>query len=259
MRRKLTILFGFMLAGLTLLVMAFPAAASPAQQAYYQTPTAGADGRVMYTVKAGDTCISISLLNNISVDDLRKLNNIVGPDCPVVVDQKLLLGIVDKPLATSGPAPTATSLLPMPTLTNGSGEVCIVLFEDVDGNGLASESEAIMAGGAVSLTDRSGKTSLTGKTVSGVDPLCFKDIPEGEYNISVAAPEGYNATTNNNYALKLFAGDKTILDFGAQISAKAAPLPPSEGGRSPMLAILGVVLVLGGAGLGVYMLFMKRG
>ena len=81
---------------------------------------------------------------------------------------------------------------------------------------------------------------------------CFEEIPEGEYNISVAAPEGYNPTTLMNYSLALQAGESSTLDFGAQISSLAVPTPVSEGGRSPVLGIMGGILVLAGAGMGIY-------
>jgi len=257
-RKILALIFGLAMAALVLVAIDFPAAASPLPQAYYQTPTAGADGRILYTVKEGDSCLSISLLNNIPMDQLRKLNTIQGADCPVIIGQKLLLGVVQTPTSPSGPVPTATLMLPSPTSYNGNASVCILLFEDVNGNGMLDGSETPLAGGAVSITDRLGKVSLTGSTTSGPDPLCFDKVPEGDYNVSVAVPAGYNATTNNNYPLKVAAGDQTVLDFGAQISAKAAPPPPAEGGHSPLLGILGGLLVVCGIGLGVVMLFMRQ-
>ena len=257
-RKILALLFGLALVALVLIAIDFPAAAAPLPQAYYQTPTAGPDGRILYIVKAGDSCTSISLLNNIPMDQLRKLNNITGSDCPVIVGQKLLLGVAQTPTAPSGPVATATPMLPSPTSYNGNASVCIMLFEDINGNGMLDANETPLAGGAVSITDRLGKVSLTGSTTGGTDPLCFNTVPEGDYNVSVAVPAGYNATTNTNYPLKVSAGDQTVLDFGAQVSVKAAPPPPSEGGHSPLLGILGGLLVVCGIGLGVVMLFMRR-
>ena len=257
-RKILVLLFGLAMVALVLLAIDFPATAAPLPQAYYQTPTAGADGRILYTVKAGDSCTSISLLNNIPMDQLRKLNNIQGSDCPVIVGQKLLLGVAETPTAPSGPVPTATAMQPSPTSYNGNASVCIMLFEDINGNGMPDANESPLAGGAVSITNRSGSVSLTGSTTSGPDSLCFDKVPEGDYNISVAVPAGYNATTNTNYPLTVTAGDQTVLDFGAQISVKAAPPPPSEGGHSPLLGILGGLLVVCGIALGIVMLFMRR-
>ena len=39
---------------------------------------------------------------------------------------------------------------------------------------------------------------------------------EGDYNVSVAIPEGYNPTTSLNAPITLVAGDITYLNFGAQ-------------------------------------------
>lgn len=222
-------------------------------QVVYQTPTAGADGRIIYTVKTGDTCLRISLLTNVSLDQIRKLNNL-GPDCVVYPGQQLLIGLAGpaETPAVGGPTTTPTSLLPTPTPFHGTGEICVVLFNDVNGDATRQDSEAILPDGVISITDRAGKYSKTAKTVAGTAPVCFKDVPEGDYNISVAVPGGYNPTTAMNYALTVKAGDQAILDFGAQLSSKAAPVPASEGGRSPVLGILGGALLLAGIGLGIY-------
>ena len=110
--------------------------------------------------------------------------------------------------------------------------------------------------GAISVNNRSGSVSETAKTVAGSDPYCFTNIPEGDYNISVAIPEGYNPTTLTNYALTLKAGDETFIDFGGQADSEtvaAAPEPGSgNSGTSPVLGILGVVIILAGVGLAIF-------
>lgn len=131
--------------------------------------------------------------------------------------------------------------------------MCIVLFNDINGDGMRqAESEALVANGAISMSDRSGKFSRTETSKAGEEPVCFADVPEGQYNISVAIPEGLNPTTVMNYTLDVIAGDQAVLDFGSQMSAKAQPLPPSEGGRSPVLGIIGGLILLAGLGLGFY-------
>ncbi len=231
--------------------LSWPAAESPQAQAFYYTPTPDADGRIMYVIKEGDTCISISLLNYVDLDTLRLLNNL-DADCVLIPGQKLLLGTVVAP-TPGGPTATPTPLLPSPTPFIGNGEVCIVLFNDINGNALAETGEIPIGGGAISLTDRLGQTSLTGRTSPSLEePTCFSELPEGEYNISVAVPEGYNPTTRMDYALTLKAGDRSILDFGAQLSSQGQPEEVAEGGRSPLLGILGGIVVLAGIGLGIY-------
>ena len=68
------------LAGFWLGRQILPAAASPAPQVVYSTPTPRPDGRIIYIVKKGDTCISISLLHRISEEQLRPLpDGLTGP------------------------------------------------------------------------------------------------------------------------------------------------------------------------------------
>ena len=99
---------------------------------------------------------------------------------------------------------------------------------------------------------------MMGTTTTSAQPVCFKDVPAGEYTISMAAPDGYNATSELTYTLTLKAGDSATLDFGAQLSTAAQPRTVSEGGRSPMLGILGGLILVGGLALGIYVRAMRR-
>jgi len=233
-------------------------ASNPAQE-LYQTPTALSNGSILYTVKSGETCLSISLLTGVSLDDIMKLNNL-GSDCAITAGQKLLIALVAPatPTNTPGASPTAGTVVPSATPFRGNGEVCVEVFEDVNGDALRQDSEGLIADAAVSLTDRLGTVSKTGTTSSGTSSLCFQDIPAGDYNISVALPDGYNPTTVMNYALHVNAGDQALLDFGAQLTSNAIPLPPAEGGHSPLLGLIGGVLLVIGLGLGIYILLRLR-
>jgi hypothetical protein len=258
MNKKLLFSFGSLLVSLLLVVMAATSvSASPQTQVFYQTPTPDADGRILYTVGAGDTCISISLLTGIDVSELRLLNGL-DEACTVAEGQQLLLGTVDVSQPTAGPTATSEAdAQPSPTPFMGNGEVCINLFADLNGNATAEDGEGPIGGGAVSITNRAGDVSRTGETTVGEEPLCFTDLPEGEYNISVAPPEGFNPTTSMNYPLPVHPGDSSIIDFGAQISSQA-PVEADPTPTSPMLAIVGGLLVLAGAGMGVYVWRAKR-
>jgi hypothetical protein len=78
----------------------------------------------------------------------------------------------------------------------------------------------------------------------------------------MAVPDGYNPTTTTNYPLHLIAGNRSIIDFGAQISTKPAANPaatvPEQSGRSPLLLIVGGILILGGIAMAIYFRVIKR-
>lgn len=217
-------------------------------QASYQTPTPDANGRIMYIVKAGENCVSISTMTGVSIDSIKALNDL-DANCSIFSGQQLLLAVVTATpeLSTSEVAETPSG----PTLTpfRGNGQICIVLFNDSDGNGIKSDEEAYIPDGNVSISDRTGAVSLTGVTSAGPEPACFIDIPEGDYNISVAVPEKYNPTTALNYPLSLKAGDVATIDFGAQ-SGGTKPTVGEE--KSLLWGIIGIVLLLTGIGLGLY-------
>lgn len=240
-------------------ILTAPAVASPNLQVQYFTPTAQPDGKIIYIVKDRDTCISISLLNSVSLDTLRSLNNLTDANCSIQVGQKLLLATVAPlPSNTPGPSPTPTFAPPTNTPTPGKGQICVYLFNDINGDAMPQDNESPLAGGAISLTDRSGKVSQTGNTLDDGTPTCFKDLGEGDYNVSIAVPQGYNPTTATNRSLSLRAGDISTLDFGAQISQKLNTNNPTQTSTSPILGILGGLLLLGGVGLGVWVRFLRR-
>lgn len=222
------------------------------------TPTPDYDGNIFYIIKDNDSCLSISLTMGIDLQTLRELNNL-DEQCTLIAGTRLLLGRYETPTPTPGPSPTPTPITPTPTPYNGYGQVCIYLFEDVNGDGIVDETEYGVTGGAVSITKRSGNDNFTGLT-AGNEQLCFPEVPEGDYNISVAPPTDYNATTNMNYQLTVKAGDSTQINFGAQKSSvlEEAETVIETTPKSPMMALIGGGLIL--AGLVIVFIFgvLKR-
>ncbi len=257
--KRLSVLLAILLcAAAALASLALPATAAPNPQAVYFTPTPRPDGRIIYVVKKGDTCISISLLHKITEEQLRQLNNIRGTNCIVQLDQELLIGYggpAESP--TPGPSPTPTPLLPTLTPLPGIGRICVVLFNDINGNSQFEESESAMTGGEVSVTNKSGTFSKVGATLESVTtPLCFENVIEGDYSISIAVPQGYNPTTTTSRNISLKAGDISTLDFGAQVSLKSPPVAvrtDETPSRVPLFGLLGGALILAGIGLGIYL------
>jgi LysM repeat protein len=258
-KRTLLLLF-FVLTGVTLTGLAGGAPqrlaqAAPHVQVPIYTPTPGPDGKIIWIVKSNDTLLSISLISGVPVDTLRQLNNLTGDT--IIVGQQLILGLAGPALVTPtlGPSPTPTPILPTPSPKPGSGALCIILFNDANGDSLRQESEPSIAGGAISINNRAGSVSMTADSDSGTEHQCFKELPEGEYTISVAVPTGYNATTNSTFTLPLKAGDETYIDFGAQPNSQKLaeePVLPAEGSKSPLLGIIGGLFLLAGAVVAIF-------
>ena len=283
MKIKFLFLFSLPLLFILLVSLSFSAQASSSPQiGQFETPTPGPDGRIIYTVRDGDSCQRITLLHNIDLNQLRSLNPDLDENCTVIVGQKLMIGVggpANAPTFTSGPSPTPTQVLPTPTPFGGTTEICVLLFEDINGNALREETELGLAGGAISVANSLGGYSKTENSISEIDLdtdepdyICYgviprgveeipdsEKLPEGKYTISAAIPDGYNPTMNLSYSFEVLAGERAFVAFGAQpqVAASEAPVE-NEGNRSSLLGILGVVLLLGGGGLGWYAMRMNK-
>lgn len=257
---------GFLTQGL---LPSAPALAAPNPQlTNFPTPTPGSDGRIIYIVQPGDTLWRIAAVAGISVADLRDLNFLDPDDIPIP-GQELFLGLAGPAEGEPTQGPAVTQTPPAPTITPipGNGTLCVLLFEDINGDSMRQEEEISLSGGAINISNRDGSISITVDTPAH-DPLsetldyyCEEGLQEGDYNISVAIPEGYNPTTALNSPLDLLAGDITYLTFGAQAGSavieEAAP-PAESTGTTPLLGIVGLILLLGGIGLGVYSVWFRK-
>ncbi|MCZ2128270.1 MAG: LysM peptidoglycan-binding domain-containing protein [Anaerolineales bacterium] len=253
-------IIGFVLFGMWL-----PVGAAPSRQQEIPTPTPGEDGRIIYIVQAGDNCFRVAALNGITVEQLRQLNPKLDEACSLVEGQELLIGAVALPTATAQAQATSGIPTVTPTPLSGLTEVCVLLYDDKNGDAQRQEDEPVVADGAVDVTEINGKYSASLKTVASSGAsypgICFTNVPEGIYNVSAAFPDNYNPTIDLNYSLKVNAGDRAFVSFSAQSkdvvagdAPKAEENQPSggSGGASIGLALFGAVLLLGGAGLGFY-------
>ena len=261
MKTRLPLFITLAIVLLLFLGISLPVAAAPYTQGFV-TATPGPDGRILYIVQENDNCSGVALKHGISVVQLRQFNTRLDENCTLTVGQQLTVGLAIVTGPTAGPAPT---LLP-PTVTatpvSGTTEVCVLLFNDMNGDALRQETEFGIDGGAISLTNLNGSYSQNLNSTSAIDPdttdavrTCFTDVPAGEYNVSVAVPaDQYNPTMLTSYKLTVKAGDRASIDFGAQSKTLTVsePVDQQEGDRSSVLGIFGILLLLGGGGLGYY-------
>ena len=262
--------FGVGLAGVFVLLVSLSLpvrAAALLQLTPFPTPTADVDGKIFYVVQEGDTLWRISAITGVSIDQLRALNKL-GLDQAIVPGQKLLIGMGGPASATQLPGglqPTQTALAPTDTPLPGWGILCILLYDDKNGDAVRQLDEPAISGGAVSLSNASGSFSKTGETTSSVPGVCFEEVPEGEYTVSVALPEGYNPTTYTSNSVTVLPGGQSKMSFGAQPNLQKAEeirvipspsTPPSK--KSPILGYIGGAVLLVGLGLGVYAALLRR-
>lgn len=238
-----------------------PANAAPNTQQIF-TSTPGADGRILYIAQAGDTCDKIADLHGLTVEQLRQLNSKLDENCTIIEGKEYLIGIVSMAgTPTAGPSPTSAPPTVTPTPPTGTTEICVLLFEDANGNAIREDTEPAVAGGAISVTENNGEYSAALDTIIPDDPAayqgrCFSNVPEGSYNITVGIPDNYNPTMILSSALDIKAGEIAYVDFGVQ--SKDVVADPNAGGTPeknttfPLLGVLGALLLLGGAGLGYY-------
>jgi hypothetical protein len=246
-----------------------PVLAAPnPQMTNFPTPTPGSDGRILYIVQDGDTLWRIAAVSGLDLADLRDLNNL-GVEDVVFPGQYIFLGLggpaADQP--TLGPVITEEPAEPTDTPVPGLGTLCVLLFEDLNGDSMRQEEEVSLPGGAINISNRDGSVSLTADTPehdpdsARNDYTCTDNLDEGDYNVSVAIPEGYNPTTSLNIGIELLAGDTTVLTIGAQAGSVVieadTPLPESTG-STPLLGVIGILFLLGGIGLGVYTIWFRR-
>ena len=265
MKFRITFFLIALFVGILLISLVLPAAdaaAAPNLQGFI-TATPGLDGRILYTVVSGDNCSLVAANHNITVTQLRQFNTRLDENCILNEGQQLVVGLVAPNAApTQGIIPTPTVPALTATPFNGTTEVCVLLFDDSNGDALRQETEFGIDGGAVSLTNLNGSYSETENTTSAIDPdliepirSCFLEVPPGQYNVSMAIPDGYNPTMTLSYTLEIKAGDRASVDFGAQsqtVTVGEQASSDSGGGRTSALGIFGIILLLAGVGLGYY-------
>lgn len=232
-----------------------PAAAAPSPQyTYIPTPTPGVDGRIIFIV-TDESPWTIAARFNIPIEELRELNK--WGDNPITrPGDEILLGYAGPSEVTPTPGPTTAPepAFPTPTHEPGWGIICVLLYNDLNGDSFRQEEEPSIPKGAISISNRSGTVSITEDTLSGLEYQCFEELAEGSYTISVAVPDGYNSTTLTNRSVDLAAGDTTYLGFAAHPNSESVALspPPEEGGRSPLLGIIGGIFLISALGLTIF-------
>jgi LysM repeat protein len=273
--KRLYLSAGLLAAILIISFQSYRTVAAPlAQLTVFPTPTPGPDGKIIYVVQPNDTLWRISAITGVKIEVIRDLNNL-GVNDTIMPGDRLLIGYAGPSggATQSGVLPTQAVVTPSPTASPGWGVLCVLLYNDINGDAMRQETEPSIPGGEISVSNRLGSVSLTAETPSGgndttiVEPTpqergytCFDQLQQGEYLISVAAPKGYNRTTELNKTLQLEAGQTTELAFGAQANSELeaqTDIIPELPHKSPIMGLVGGVLVAAGVGLGIYVALLR--
>jgi LysM repeat protein len=256
----------------------------------FPTPTPGEDGNIVYIVQEGDTMWRIAAVAGMTVEQLKALNGLTSDI--VVVGQRLTLGTgtggAPQPTAeataegeataaetgAASPSPTGeaeatlatqepvATLAGTPVASATTGEVCVMLYDDSNGDGTRGSGEGLLPGGLFTLIDSGSGGSAGEYTTDGTnEPHCFQELASGNYSVEVTIPDGFNATTATTFALPLTPGGTANLEFGAQSAADggAAEGDSSSRLRTALFGAAGIIFLLMAAGVAGFLVLTQRG
>jgi len=235
-------------------LVARAAEAPQPQPTPFLTPTAGQDGKIIYIIQPLDTFYDIAAIAGITLEELYALNGIQDTDF-AIPGTELLLGYSGpaEPTVDQNTFATQTAVIPTSTPLFSTGEICVLLFLDINGNAQVEDGEESLAEGQVSIVDTAGTVAVEATTSDEPGFQCFKDIEAGDYNVSAAVPAEYNPTTSMNLPLRLLPGDIKYVQFGAQASAALGNNQQDLGrGQSLLFGIFGMILLIVAGVLGYY-------
>ncbi len=224
------------------------------------TPTPRADGAIVHVVQAGDTLFGIAFRYNVTVDQIKALNNIGQFIYP---GQELVIALPTvSPTPSPPPPPTATvappaagggegaeaapPAQPQPTAvaeaSGGGGPnpaagtsntLCVSAYNDRNGDGRREpEAENLLPQATFTLSNEGGVVATY--TTDGVsEPHCFSNLSPGNYFVQMQQPAGYAMTTSDRWALALLGGTTINIEFGARAAGGEAAVTPGSTEASP--------------------------
>jgi LysM repeat protein len=246
--------------------------------------TPGADGSVVHIVSPGETLIGIAVTYEVSLEQIRQLNNLSSDVIYVgqrlVIDENGAAPAEPEEEATEEPegeeaaegeegeevaeAPSEEEEEPaLPESgSDSTGTICVRSYEDANESGFREPDETTLAGFTFAVSDGS-ETVGTHVTDDSGTSYCFTDLPAGTYIVSWVA-EDYVATTDQTWAVSVAPGAAVSREFGAR-PAEGAELADEEGGSggglppwvTALIAAFGVILLLAGLGVVGYFVVIR--
>ncbi|HIP97604.1 MAG TPA: hypothetical protein EYH32_10370 [Anaerolineae bacterium] len=136
---------------------------------------------------------------------------------------------VNTPTPTITPTPTAP---PTPTITPTpvTASVCVLSFEDYNGNGRRDIGEGLLPYAVFTISD--ARHVIDSYSSNGInEPHCFYGLEPGTYFVSELNPPGYESTTYDSWGVALSSGSTVDIEFGNRlmpsptVAVSATPSP----------------------------------
>ncbi len=247
--------------------------------------TPRADGSVVHVVGQGETLIGIAVTYDVSLEELIQLNNLANPRV-IYVGQEIIVrpaGSV-QPSEPAEPPPaeetggegegeeapeegeeggeTADTTQPSePAVPEAAeGTICVLAYEDVNGDGLRDPAaEQLAAGVTFTITDGAQQIVANFVTDGFTEQSCYNLMP-GTYIVRWAS-DTHQATTDQMWTAGVTGGGLASREFGVQTTGEEAEAGGGGGGRGLTTALIaagGVVLLLIGIGAAVYFFVLRR-
>jgi LysM repeat protein len=219
------------------------------------------DGTQYHVVGAGETVLGIALAYKVTADSILQLNGLADANL-ITTGQRLLIKQAS-PGAAASETPEQPTAEPTAEATEPpagevaeaeTNQICMMLFEDQNRDGLWQNGEPLLPGGMLNIA---GVKTDSHATDGVTEPYCFTGLDGGDYIVSVAPPAGYHLTGLEQIPVTLSSGGKVSLSFGATPGDEAGTAPeaeaevPSESAGAPPPAISPVIYVVGGLGVGL--------
>ncbi|MCR4406983.1 MAG: hypothetical protein NUW24_08680 [Anaerolineae bacterium] len=143
---------------------------------------------------------------------------------------------VDTPTPTVTPTPTET---PTPTVTPTpvTASICVLSFEDLNGNGRRDLGEGLLPYAVFTISD--ARHVIDSYSSNGInEPHCFYGLEPGTYFVSELNPTGYESTTPDSWGVALSSGSTVDIEFGNRLKPSPTVAPPTIPSPSPTPAAL---------------------
>lgn len=238
---------------------------APVAPAYVPGPTAtpDAEGVIYAEVQSGDSIWALAARAGITLDEILEMNE-MGKDDLLRPGDLMIVGFgdppADEPVAAEdaqagegeaapeaeatpeAPAEAAEASVAMISDEAPTGDaevkmsasdvaVCLMAFDDVDGNGLQDAGEALRPDVAFTISD--GQSVVSNYVTDGEsEPFCVVLPGAGNYRVTRSIQANEILTTAGDRAVSLSEGSTLNLEFGSTMGEETVAMVVEEDGQA---------------------------